>query len=293
VSQVSILISSFDGYSECWGPVAHGFTKYWPDCPYPVHLMTNFKDFPHPTIHVLKTGADRGWSGRMLFALERLQTTFIMYFQEDYWIMHPVDTPRVCQIVGLMQTHRLDYVRLVANPVPDHEFPADPGLGLIDTQRGAYRTSVQVSIWRREVLRNLLRPDETVWQFELNATERSRVYGDTFLAAKKQTSSGWPWEDFDNGGIRYLCTAINAGRWFRPAVAYARNEGLLVDFSRRPMETWWDDFKRSGQVGRMAGLVVSRVRDIARDPAELRALVGRSRIGHLWRAARERWQPRG
>jgi hypothetical protein len=33
MSLVTALISSFDGYSECWGPVCHGFKKYWPDCP--------------------------------------------------------------------------------------------------------------------------------------------------------------------------------------------------------------------------------------------------------------------
>src|SRR5437773_912082 len=48
MTPVTILVSSFDGYSDCWGPVCHGFTKYWPNCPYPVLLMTNEKDHQHP-----------------------------------------------------------------------------------------------------------------------------------------------------------------------------------------------------------------------------------------------------
>ena len=269
MSQVSILISSFDGYSDCWLPVCHGITKYWPDRPYPVHLMTNLKDFAHPGIQVLKVGPDRGWSQRMLTALDRLQTPYVMYFQEDYWIMAPVDTARVQEYVGLMERKGLHYIRLLAKPQPDRDFPDDPRLGIIDAAKGTYRTSVQISLWRREVLRDLLSPEENVWQFELNATERSRRYGDTFLSIKKHEGDDFHW------GIRYLCTAVNAGRWFRAAKVYAQQEGLEVDFSRLPMESWWDDFKRSGRLGAAAGLLAHRVGLALRDPARALGRVGR------------------
>ena len=86
MSSVSILISSFDGFEDCWDAVCHGFNKYWPDCPYPIYLMTNTKDHPDPRIQVLKVSGGKDWSPRMIDAVEKLQTEYVMYFQEDYWI---------------------------------------------------------------------------------------------------------------------------------------------------------------------------------------------------------------
>src|SRR5271156_6162995 len=89
MSLVSVLISSFDGYSFCWPAVCHGFDKYWPDCPYSIYLMSNTKDFPHERIQVLKVEGGKDWTARMFSALDQLQTPYILYFQEDYWITEP------------------------------------------------------------------------------------------------------------------------------------------------------------------------------------------------------------
>lgn len=255
---VSILISSFDGYSDCWLAVCHGIRKYWPDCPYPVYLMTNHKDFVYPGISVLKVGEDTGWSGRMLKALDRIETPYVLYFQEDYWIMAPVDTARVQEYAALMERCGLDYIRFVSNPEPDFDFPEDPRLGLIGPT-APYRTSAQVSLWRKQVLTDLIVPGETVWQFEVGGSARSRRYGPTFLSTKKKGQ-----DDFYYG-IRYLCTAVNAGRWFRAAKVYARAEGLDVDFSRLPSETWRHDFRRTA-TGRALGLWTHRLATVVRNP---------------------------
>lgn len=242
MAPVTILISSFDGYSDCWGPVCHGFTKYWPDCPYPVSLMTNSKDYHHPGIDVLKVGGGRDWSGRMITALERINTPFIMYFQEDYWLDERVDTSKVASYLSLMQKHGLNYIRLLSKPLPDTDFPHDPRLGVLATE-ASYRTSVQITLWRKQVFQDLLRPGESVWEFEVNGTARSQKYGDTFLSIKRHGD-----DDYYHG-LRYVCTAVNYGKWARMAKSYAEREGLQVDFSNLPMETWWDEFKRHNRVG--------------------------------------------
>lgn len=240
--EATVLISSFDGYAECWGPVAHGFEKYWPDCPYRVLLMTEERDFEHRAVKTLPVGRDPVWSNRMILALARIHTPYVIYFQEDYWLNAPVDTPRVLAYVSLMERHRLNYLRLLAKPLPDFPFGPDERLGIL-ADDAEYRTSAQIAIWRRDVLLDLLVPEESVWQFELRGTERSRKYGASFLSIRRQDN-----DDYANG-IRYICTAINTGRWSRMARPYAQAEGLEMDFSTRATDTWWDDFKRSGPVG--------------------------------------------
>lgn len=240
--EVTVLISSFDGYSECWEPVAHGIRKYWPGCPYRVLLMTEEKTFFHPAVETLRVGPNPVWSNGMISVVSRIATPFIVYFQEDYWLSEAVDTARIMGYVELMEAERLSYLRLLANPQPDFPFPLDHRLGVL-ADHAAYRTSLQIAIWRREVLLDLLVPGESAGQFEIRGTERSRKYGPSFLSVRRGGH-----DDYANG-IRYVCTAINRGKWSRLARPYAQAEGLVVDFSTRPTDTWWDDFKRSGPIG--------------------------------------------
>jgi len=260
VNGVDVLVSSFDGYSRCWGALAHGIRKYWPDCPYRVHLITNSMDPALPRITVLKVG-DMDWSRRMLAALGRLAEPYVMYFQEDYWLTQTVDTTRVEEYVALMDTRDLNYIRLVALPHPDRDFPGDTRLGVIAAD-APYRTSLQLSIWRREVLRELLVPGETPWEFELEGTRRSRDYGPTFLSVKRFNGNDHFW------GMHYVCTAVNAGRWARAAKEYARDEGLAIDFGHLPAETLWHEFKRSGRTGAFVGRWAHRLRMLVVDPMD-------------------------
>lgn len=256
----TVLISSFDGFADCWVPSAHGFTKYWPDCPYPILLMTNTRDFPHPRLRVLKVSGGADWSARMIDALDRIETPYVIYFQEDYWITEPVDTARITSYLDLMEREGLDYIRLVSNPVPDREYAPDPRLGVLSDE-ASYRTSVQITLWRREVFRELVVPGESVWQFEINGTERSRKYGPTFLGAKRVGR-----DDYYHG-IRYLCTAVNAGKWFRPAWDYVRREGLDVDLSGRPTENLWEHYRRVTPWGRALGVAGHRGRMLLTHPS--------------------------
>lgn len=269
-SRVTILISSFDGFKECWPAVCHGFTKYWPDCPFPVRLMTNQLDFPHPAVEVLKVSGGKVWGDRMISALEQIRSPFVMYFQEDYWINGPVQTQRVLEYLELMERHQLNYIRLLSNPGPDLPFPADPRLGIL-ADDAPYRTSSQIALWRSSVLRALLVPGESVWDFELIGSKRSKAYSSTFLSVWGQGGN-----DFFHG-ISYVATAINAGKWARMAHEYARQEGLHLDFSTRPTETMWHEFLRTPS-GRFLKKWALRVQLLGTDPRGFREKA-RARFG--------------
>lgn len=263
---MTVLISSFDGFKECWPAVCHGFAKYWPDCPFAVRLMTNSLEFPHPAAEVLKVSGGKVWGDRMLSAMTQITSPFVMYFQEDYWIREKVDTAKILGYLNLMEREGLDYVRLLANPRPDRPFPRDSRLGVLSDDAG-YRTSSQIAFWRSDVLRSLLVPGESVWDFELLGSKRSASYGSTFLSV---------WNSGDDDyfhGIDYVCTAINNGRWARMAHDYARREGLTLDFSTRPTETWKHEFLRT-PAGRWLKKWVTRIHLLVSNP---RGFVGKVR----------------
>lgn len=261
LSRAAILVSSFDGSSDCWAPFFHGLRKYWPGCPFPVYLISNHLDSPVAGVTAMKVRDDESWSTNLGRALVRLDAEFLLYLQEDYWLREPVDTVRVLSYIGLMERHHLDYVRLLSFPKPDRAWPYDARLGLIDAG-ASYRTSLQVALWRKETLQRLLRPGESAWSFEMAGTERSRGYTDTFLSV-------WPAGDDEYfHGLRYLCSALNRGRWARSAIAYARTEGIEVDFSRRPVENWWHEFQRRSRWGGLASRTAYRLGLLVRHPHE-------------------------
>lgn len=256
--RVTILISSFDGFKECWPAVCHGFLKYWPDCPFEVRLMTNELDFEHPLVRVLKTTGGKVWADRLIHAMSVIRTPYVMYFQEDYWIRERVDSARILGYVDLMDRENLNYLRLLANPRPDAPYPADSRLGIL-ADDAPYRTSSQIALWRGDVLRELLRPGESVWDFELAGSTRSARYSSSFVSVWDRDG-----DDYFHG-ISYVCTAINNGLWARPAVEYARRENVAIDFSTRPIETGWHEFLRTPR-GRAIRKWTHRVRLLVSNP---------------------------
>jgi len=76
---VAILVSSFDGFSDLWSPFFMLFWRYWPDCPYPVYLISNNKIYENPRITTIMVGEDRHWSGNFITALYRVPHSVIIY----------------------------------------------------------------------------------------------------------------------------------------------------------------------------------------------------------------------
>jgi len=217
MDKVTLLVSSFDGYSMCWPAFCHGLTKYWPDCPFPTLFTTNFKQAPCG--ETLLLGEDKGWATNLVFVLNQIKTPYIIYMQEDYWMDTPVNQKNIDDYVRLMDMDKADYIRLYPSAVPENIYPDDPRLRVIP-EDAEYRTSLQAALWRKSVLIDLLDLTESPWRFEQKGGARSAKYKDRFLCVADA-----------NNGIGYVCTAILAGAWSKKAYTYAEREQITVDFT--------------------------------------------------------------
>lgn len=262
---VSFLISSCDSFSDCWKPYYHGLRKYWPDCPYEVFVVTNFKSSEDTSVKAIKVGEDRGWSHNTQRALNEITTPYVIYTHEDFWIQQPVSTQIIAEYVELIQKDKADYIRLYPCPEPDYEYAWNEKLGVL-ADHASYRTSLQVALWRKSVFQELIADGENPWEFELQGSIRSQKYGSRFLSVRRfQNTDRKPY----HYGIDYVCTAINKGKWSKAAKAYARNEGLSIDFSNRPNETWWHDFARASLFGRCVDQIGTRAGRFVRNPSRV------------------------
>lgn len=89
----------------------------------------------------------------------------------------------------------------------------------------------------------MLRKGEEAWDFEIEASKRSREMGDRFLAVKDwghfpMVTAGDPSGD-------WVKSPVVKGRWTKAAKAYAKREGLKIDFTKHPVKEILDDKLRN------------------------------------------------
>jgi len=204
-SPVTILVYAWDPYEPAWPVFCHGLNKYWPDCPYPLVFITN--ELEPPCGMAIKVGCVNNFYQKINIALERVETPFILFMHEDYWIKSSVCTENIIDYVMLLTQGIAEYIRLIPVPPPDRDFPHDNRLGIINTT-SEYRISFMASLWRVSTLQSLLDPTLTLWEHEKYGTRLSASYGDRFLSVKKRSY-----------GIDYDVTAISNRQWTKVALA--------------------------------------------------------------------------
>lgn len=219
-ANLTFLVSSCDKYAVCWAPFCHGLQKYWPDHPKKLIFITNHQKAPCGKS--LMTGEDQGWAKNLQKALDQIETDFILYAQEDYWIKSPVPNEVILDYLDYLIEGQVDMIRLYPAPGPDKILEGDERLGVIAPD-SKYRASLQMALWRKSTIKSLLDPDETPWQFEVKGTQRSQKYGGRFLCVSKRRF-----------GVDYVFTAIKNGYWTDLAREYAINEEIFIAFEKLP-----------------------------------------------------------
>jgi len=242
MSDVTVIVGTLDLYSVVWQGLCHGLKKYWPDCPWPVVFITNKMDAPCGK--AVKVGGDHTrWGQRMKRGLRQIKSPAILWLTSDNWITAPLDTKTLMGFAEHVLSKKADHIRLY--PGWDHDtakgpFRRDPRL-MIFAKKAPYRCSLKPSLWRRKVLIRLLKDGEQAWDFEREASRRSRELGDRFLAVKNwgyfpMVTRGDPSGD-------WVKSPVVRGRWTKAAKRYAQLEGLNIDFSKHPMREIPDELK--------------------------------------------------
>lgn len=223
----AIVVPSCDSYEEVWGPFFSFFFKYWPDCPFPVYLITETKKAPDPRVKAINLGKDYGWSDNMDKVLSQISEKYFIYFLEDVFITKKVDTDRILRLLELAKNDHVSCLRLFPHPGPDTQYVNASGpvpeLGVI-AKDAPYRSSTMTAIWDKEAFKRLLKAGENAWQFELDGTKRASMMDELYLSV-------WP----KDVAIHEFATAIKKGRWQYDALQLCKKEGIPVA-TKRPVE---------------------------------------------------------
>lgn len=224
-----VLVSSCDAYGDLWRPFFTLFWQHWPDCPFRVYLGTNFAEYKHPRVHTLRAGVDESWSHSLRSFLSHLDSDYVLLLLEDFFFTRRVNTRIVEKYIAALDELGGVTLRLRPNPPPDGRVPNYDQLGSIDA-RAPFRVSAQPGIWNCRDLQALLRNGESAWEFERNATERSRSRSDGFYCARRPV-------------IDYM-HVVERGRWFRHAARRFGGAQIGCDFEARAIVSRGETIKK-------------------------------------------------
>lgn len=226
MSDLGLLVATCDRYSDTWPAFHHFFGKFVND-PETIscYVACELTSPSWPSFTPLNMPAGLPWSRQIRHALGQIDNEHILWMQDDYWLLNPVEFSQLSSLCEVMRIQGIDYLRLVPIPpapereeVKVHEF----SFGLL-AEDAPYRRSLQASIWRREYFLSQLEGDCSPWQFELeDQTSKGKHYAVTRLSKLP---------------CNYLASAVVKGKWSVTAQEIARREGLNLG-DRRKFRKW-------------------------------------------------------
>ena len=230
----SILVNSTDSFEDCWYPFFFLFNKFYPDYKGKIYLNTETKDFSFPGLNIIpiKNNIETPnkmitWSQSLLRAIDKIETSIILYLQEDYFINNYVNFRQIYEFVNLMRKENVSCIHLTSYG-PHGPYLSSPykKLFLVD-RKASYRISTQASLWKKTILKKYLRHHENAWQFEIFGTKRSYWEKDYFYCINNNLFN-------NNKIISYYPTGIISGKWNKEAVyELFRENHLKIDFEKR------------------------------------------------------------
>ena len=209
-----MILSSCDSYEDAWYPFCHQLVTYWPEFDMPIYLGTESKTFKYEGLNIMNplSGGKiyRQWSERLLQLLKRIDSEFVLFMLDDFWLTEKVDDSEFKRIFSYMEKDKsIGYICL-KQEVKDYSSATDKA-NAVDCEypelweckaNKSYRITTQVGLWRKKYLIKLLRSHESAWFFETRATWRSKFYRERVFDVKK-TVLTYPIGGFFGGGKCY------------------------------------------------------------------------------------------
>lgn len=248
----TVVICSCDQNADTWDPFFKIFQDEWPDCPYPVVLNTESLSYDDPkmgirSFRLYPHGKSVAWGKRLIETLKRIETPYVLFLLDDFFLLDRVDEQAVLKCMKWME----DDPRIAVfsfQPTLGRNLPCGYEGFELRPQNGEYRLNCQAAIWRRERLIAFTRAHESPWEWELYGSIRSRRYRDLFFSVREGTP---PVFNYYPGG------GLHRGKWVPEAVhELFQKHNITIDPADRG---FWDPQSDGGHKRSMGRGIINRV----------------------------------
>ena len=184
-SDIALVIVSYDKSSFLWNTIFESLSKYWPDCPYDKYLIVNFSHQKFDNVVTINVGEDKGWSSNLIIALNQIKNRYCLILIDDLFFISKVNQKKIDEIIEEAKTLKFNCLKL--NPISEN-YPTkiinkkSEKISKIP-KNTPYRVSTVLTLWKKEILFNILKEGETAWDFEVQGSKRSNDI-DNFLSCR-------------------------------------------------------------------------------------------------------------
>lgn len=234
MNNLTIIVNTCDKYEDAWNPFFRLMEINWPESEnFNIILNTENKDYKCNFRNVKTVcSGNVSWSKRLKNVLKTVDTDYILFFLEDFFLRSPVNQEMFEEAYNLISNNNdIGYIGLKYTPervFKDKKFVPTERFFSRDLLATPCRITAMSVLWRKSWLLELLDEKENPWEFENNASVRSRQYHYKVLEINNINGVCPPVFDFEDK-IKYGY-GITHGQWLPKNKELFERYGIEVNF---------------------------------------------------------------
>lgn len=169
-SNLSLIIASCQSYSDLWSNNLLLLDKNWPNHPQ-TFLISDGRglyDLVAPKQLLIING---NMTNRIIESLKMIQTEYIVFSLDDYFITKKVNVGKIDFILNYMMENGIDYCGFSRNKHGRIDKIKNTQLSKLRLEH-TYDVNLYLSIWKKDSLIKCLKADEDIWKAEVLLTKR-------------------------------------------------------------------------------------------------------------------------
>jgi len=230
--KTAVLISSCDAFNDCWAPMIYSLKKFWPDCPFPIYFISNYKKINDEKIKFINVEKDKGFASNLGYSLNKIECDFIIYFQEDYFLIDYVNTEAIQTHICHCKENNIDFLKIHGNDfflrdnyrINESDYCKNP----IDAR---YSINTSVAIWKKDTLAKLCVEGYSGWDWERHIISFINQNG-IEINSEMLHSSCYK----EKSIISLPGGAVAKGRWTQNGLLFLRENGFADVIEKREVE---------------------------------------------------------
>lgn len=224
--KISFVISSCDKYSDLWDVFFKCFFKFWPDCPYEIYLVSNFKEYKSNKVNSIKIGEDKDYGTNLKNIVKHIPTEWFVLWIDDAIFSKKIDTPLIKKIFNLVQANNIGSCLLIPTYPVVYSKDKTELIGPIP-KFVKYRAAIGCSIYNKETFNKLILEGKNIWEHDVNNEPNN--WDDKFYALS--TNLKIPLFPHQHGVIK--------GKWCLQFEKFLRKEGFSELIPLRKRESFY------------------------------------------------------
>lgn len=234
---ITFLVNSCDKYEDAWHPFFECLRIFGVPTEYEMVLNTETKQYSSDyfNVRVVNTPEKCTWSERLMNVVSQIDTEYIFFTLEDYFLKAPFDNERLQKVIEFMNKKPdvgfADISPRYAGSTEEAESNKvefrDVEDEFVIRNNEKYNINTAVSVWRTSALKKLIRPHEDVWQFEYYSGYRARNEGIKVLRYRTSTPTIFEYDFQVWSGM-----GITRGQWLPKNPEFFEQLGIDVNFDR-------------------------------------------------------------